>query len=84
MIQHEVQKTNKFIALGVLAAALAGVLSDVAYIFIVVAWIFFFIACLTFAKAKGYSQGVGIILGLFGLIGLLVLFFMPDKLKAGA
>ena len=83
MVRSEVQKTNKFIALGVLAAALAGVLSDVAYIFIVAAWILFFIACMAFAKAKGYSQALGVILGLLGLIGLIIIFFLPDKMKDG-
>ena len=42
--------------------------------------IFFLFACASYARAKGYSGGLGLI-ALLPIIGLIILVLLPDKNK---
>jgi uncharacterized membrane protein len=53
------------------------ILSALATIAGLIVWV---MGCASYAKGKGYHPALGF-LGLFSLIGLLVLFFFPDKYK---
>ncbi len=53
------------------------ILSVLATIAGLVLWV---MGCASYARGKGYHPALGF-LGLFSLIGLLVLFFFPDKYK---
>ena len=53
------------------------ILSALATIAGLVLWV---MGCASYARGKGYHPALGF-LGLFSLVGLLVLFFFPDKYK---
>ena len=45
---------------------------------------FLLFGCRALAKAKGYSGVIGLLAGLFSVLGLLILFLMKDKNKQAA
>jgi len=89
MIQEYKQRTNIFGGIGLFLAFVAAVTlypsrnNDVAilgYILKLGSWFFIILACRFYAKAKGHDPVLGF-LGLFHLIGLLILVFLKDKTK---
>ena len=85
-------KTNIFVGLGIVVQGLAGILKRqdglAAYdavldVGTLAGWILIVVGAGFYAKAKGYHWAWGL-LGVFSILGLLVLVFFPDRHKAGA
>lgn len=88
MLAEYKTKTNVGVGFGLLGQVLGKVLMDstsqglvlLGSVVAIVAAIVFIWGCAQYAKAKGHSGWFGL-LGLLWLIGLIVLFFLPDKHK---
>ncbi len=87
MLAEYKRKTNIGVGLGILAQFVGFVLIVVAYEVAILGYSFLFggivlfiWGCWSYAKGKGYEGAVGL-LGLFTIIGLIILACLPDKHK---
>ncbi|WP_329742174.1 hypothetical protein [Dyella sp. A6] len=85
MLAEYKRSTNIGVGLG-LVAEIAGRLlvragnPGFGLLILLVGYVLFIWGCTQYAKGKGHSGWFGV-LGLFSLLGLLVLFFLPDHHK---
>ena len=87
MLAEFKRKTNIGIGAGFLTVIFGRVIlkdgGDIAIIgagLVVAGWVMFIWGCMQYAKAKGHSGAWGL-LGLLSILGLIVLFFFPDRHK---
>lgn len=87
------KKTKIWIFVGLILKYLGGVILivhnpeiekldfyTIIFLFIILIGFFIFInGCASFAKLKGYRRLIGIILAFSDLLGLIILFLLPDK-----
>jgi len=50
---------------------------------VIISWLFIFAGCVFFAKGKGYSGFLGGVLGIFYMLGPVILFLIKDKHQEG-
>ena len=89
MLAEYKTKANIGVGLGIIGEIVGRVLIDstvpaqvlLGAVVILVAIVVFIWGCAQYAKAKGHSGWFGLF-GLLSIIGLLVLFFLPDRHKA--
>lgn len=90
MLAEYKTKTNIGVGLGIIGQIIGRVLIDskapgevlLGGVVALAAIIVFIWGCAQYAKAKGHSGWFGLF-GLLSIIGLLVLFFLPDRHKVG-
>lgn len=84
MLAEYKKKTNIGVGFGILAQFFGRVFEDVnsmlALLILLCGFILFVWGCCSYAKGKGYNSAWGV-LGLFSVIGLIILVFFPDKHK---
>lgn len=79
MIKKYQKNSNIGVGLGILLQVF-GIISDIS-ILVSIGMILIVWGVCSYAMAKGYEWYIGLIAGLFSLLGLIVLFFLPDKHK---
>lgn len=85
MLDEHNRKSNIGIGLGILCQVLGIILNIplISMLLIFGGLGLFIYGCGQYAEAKGHSWGWGV-LGFFSIIGLLILYFLPDRTKPGA
>ena len=88
MLSEYKKKTNIGVGLGIITQIIANVVSAgggewdmiIGGLLGFVGTVFFIYGCISYAKGKGHHGAWGI-LGLFSIIGLIILVLFPDKHK---
>lgn len=86
MLAEYKKKTNLYVLLGIILQVLGRVViaktetPEWGGLMLLVGIVFFIVGCCCYAKAKGRATAWGL-LGLFSIIGLLILVGMEDKFK---
>jgi hypothetical protein len=88
MLAEYKSKTVTFLVVGLVLKIVGNILAHagflgglVGYPILALGALIFIMGCCFYAKAKGYAWWVGL-LGLLTVIGLLVLYVLPDKHKS--
>ena len=88
MLPQYKKKTNRWVILsflsrfvGAFLMAIMGLIFFGYVFFYTVAYICLFVANWNYAKGKGYSGAIGILLGLLDIIGLIIMVILPNRYK---
>ena len=84
MIPEHLRKSNIGVGLGILFQILALLIRELwllSLLLVLAGTVFFIWGCMQYSLAKGHSWAWGL-LGFLSLIGLIILYFLPDRPKA--